>query len=711
MNWNKKQISPDEVRTLQNNYGIDALTASIFLRRGITKPNEILYFLENDLRYLHNPFLFEAMEDAVDLIEDTIEEGGKILIFGDSDVDGVTSTAILFTYLKKIGADVEWRLPLADDAYGLSMQAVDDFAGKYGSLIITVDCGISNNIEVAHAAELGLNVIITDHHNPPENLPEPAIIIDPKLEDSGYPFEGISGAAVAFKLATALRFSKSDFYKQEICLLAVSEESENDKRTVIQCRKLRNLLKRDELFIEIDDKISSIADTKLPYFLAGQQIFVWDAAKVKKQLGEIFGSGVEFNLIDLKGVCSKFIPGVSEKSISDIKNMSRVLKYLSREAKDIDALTTMFVTYARQEQKLSFPEEEKDVRLDLELVAMAALADIMPMIDENRILVRNGVAAINNGEVRQGIRELFANISFQTGNITASDLSWNVIPCLNAAGRMGQADVALKLLVSEDAKERETLAAKIVEMNETRKTLVNEAVTFTAHAAEESLSKYGNNLCVVIDGRIHHGVTGLVASRLLGKYNIPAMAVTLDGETATGSMRSCRNFNSTEFLGNFGDLFINYGGHNYASGFSFKQNRMDEFLEKLNSLYQSIVLSDESDDIDIDAELPNQYLTPDILKTVDLFEPFGEENRELIFMSRQLPIMIANVIGKSEPRHLKLTMDCGKHKFPALFWKAAEKLGRDFNVGDKVNLLYKIEKNNFNGTVTAQMVVRELTIN
>lgn len=708
MKWNKKEISADEVKHIQNTYGVDALAASILVRRGVTKAHDILYYLESDLRYLHNPFLFSSMEDAVDLITDTIDEGGKILVFGDSDVDGVTSTAILYNCLKKIGADVQWRLPLAGDAYGLSMAAVDDFARDYGSLIITVDCGISNFTEVAHAGELGLNVIITDHHNPPDSLPEPAIVIDPKIQDSGYPFHGISGAAVAFKLVTALRFAKSDFYKQEICLLTVSEIDK--KHSEIRCRKMRNLLKKEEIRLEVDENTGSIAETKLPSFLAGQQIFVWDSGEVKSQLASIFGRGVEFNLIDLRGVISKIIPKLAGKSISEVKSVSRVLKFLGREAADIDALTSMFVTYARQEQKLAFPDDEKEIREDLELAALAALADIMPMVDENRIIVKNGITAINNGHLRQGLAEIFASLSMGGKEISSTDLSWNVIPSLNAAGRMGEADVALRLLVSTNPKEREECAAKIIEMNNTRKTLVAEAVTFVADQAEKSINEHNGNICMVIDGRIHKGVTGLVAARLVGKYNAPALVISLDGDVATGSMRSCRDFNSTDFLSQFGDLFINYGGHNYAAGFSFEQTRMNEFKSLFNKFSASVVLGAENNFIDVDAELPPQYLTPDILKTIEMFEPYGEGNRELVFMSKNLPISAAMKVGKTEPQHLKLTFDCGKHKFPALFWREAEKLGRDLNIGDATTVLYYIEKNHFNGIVTPQMIVKDLSV-
>ena len=166
---------------LCSKYNINQILASIFIRRGINQGEDILYFLENDIRFQHSPFCFSVMEDIVERILQAQEEGEKVLIFGDSDVDGITSTAILYSYLKKIGIDVQWKLPVGDDGYGLSIQAIDDFAKEDGSLIITVDCGISNFESIEHANDLQIDVIVTDHHNPQETLPEALLILDPKL--------------------------------------------------------------------------------------------------------------------------------------------------------------------------------------------------------------------------------------------------------------------------------------------------------------------------------------------------------------------------------------------------------------------------------------------------------------------------------------------------------------------------------------------------
>ena len=702
--WRKKEVSREAVKALCGLYGVDALTASIMVRRGITQANDVLYFKESDLRFLHNPFLFSNMEDAVDRITSAKEEGEKILIFGDRDVDGVSATAILYTYLQKSGYDVSWRLPVGDDAYGLSMQAVDDFAKDYGSLIITVDCGISIAAEIAHARELGIDVIVTDHHNPPETLPDACAILDPKVKDSGYPFADISGAAVSYKLVEALRFSESELYKAEIALLNVRPaETEG---VYIDCVKVRNLVRTASLSEHIRGGGISIAQTRLPEFLKGAQIFTWNEEAVKKQLSDIFGRGVEFNTADLRPEVSKLIPSLSRMSLLAAKDASRIAKYSAHPISEIDGFYNIFVSFA--EKKIETKQILADRQNDLELVAIAAIADIMPLKDENRILVKAGLDAINEGKVRPGLVELFSRLSVAGKKISSSDLSWTVIPALNAAGRMGESNAALEMLISPDADVREKRAEEIIALNEKRKAFVGDAASVTAIQAEESFERCGKKLCVVVDERINKGVTGILASRLMAKYKTPAIVITfIDGDVAVGSMRSCRGLNATDFLASLGDIFISYGGHNCAAGFSFPKEKLPLFTERLKTAALHIVLDPESDTLDVDAELPAPYLSPAILSVVDAFEPFGEGNREIVFLSKALPVTDATLVGKSERRHLKITFDCGKYKFPALFWGEGERLGRDFNKGDVLDVLYSMNRNTFNGAVTPQMIITD----
>lgn len=714
----KKPVTRQQIEPLCEKYNINQILASILVRRGVTEGKDLLYYLEDDLRFQHNPFMFNpensendysmsfSIEDAVERILSAKEEGEKVLIFGDSDVDGITSTAILYSYLKSIGLDVQWKLPLADDPYGLNLKAIDDFYAEDGSLIITVDCGISNFDEIKHANDLQIDVIVTDHHNPPENLPEAIIIINPKTENSGYPFHDISGAAVAYKLVSALRFAETDFYNAEICLMDITEDSEN-KCLYIDCVKVKNLVK----IKQYREKISygtSIYNSKLISFLQGQVIFGWNAKVLKNYLSEIFGKGIEFSIQDFSSEISKIIPQFQNKTLGELVNLSAIGKYIEEEKTPINAFYNIYVTYCKRIIALKHKSQLEAERKDLQLVALAALADIMPMKDENRIFVRNGIASMRKDKPRIGLAELFAKMSINVEALTSTDLSWTVIPALNAAGRLGQSDIALSLLLSENPSERESLAEKICELNEQRKDLVAKAVFKVQDIAQNSVKENDYKLCVVVDEEINKGVTGIFASRLMQDFGVPAIAVTFCDDICIGSMRSCRNFIATTFLDSFGDFFINHGGHDFAAGFSFERSKLDEFMAKIKAALPGINLSDEVAAVEIDAEIPPSYLKPEVFELIDRFEPYGAENPELTFMSKNVILQDAMVVGKKEPLHLKLTFNCGDYKFPAMYWKNGDRFNKDIFINNYYNIVYKMNRSYFNGIETKQLTIDDI---
>lgn len=712
--WNKKNVSKEVVKELHDRYSCDFLTSSILSRRGITKSSDILFYLEDDLRYQHNPFLLNTIEDAVDRILDAKDEEEKVLIFGDRDVDGITSTTVLYQGLLDMGIQVQYRLPSGNDQYGLSIAAIDDFAKEYGTLIITVDCGISNNTEIAYAAELGISVIVVDHHNPPEILPSPAIIVNPKMKDSGYPYKDISGCAVVYKLVSALRFSQSDVYKQEVCLLQVSPVND---AFLIDCIKVQNMCEKDRLSETIIPGVVSIHQTRLISFLQGQQIFVWNEPLQRKMLTEIFGPGIEFNMYDIRSEIGKILPSVQNLSLLRLKEFSKVAKYQERIASEIDVFFNLFITFIQKSSlkqlcnltgSCPITPQEKD-SYDLQLVAIAALADIMPLQNENRILVRQGLASINTGNIRPGLLELMARQNLLGKRISSTDLSWTVSPALNATGRLGQPETALKLFLSEDQTERNELADKILELNLERRKLGVDALEYANAQIFKSKERFSEKLIAIYDDRIHRGVTGILANRIAQSYKVPTIIMT-EGEPGIlmGSMRSALNYDVTSFLDQCGSFFINHGGHNFAAGFSLKKENLDTFLKKMQQLSPLIELGKETQTIDIDAELQSSYLTPEILKTVDLFEPFGEANPPLLFMTKKLTILSADIMGKTDPQHLKLTFACGNTKWPAIFWKESVRLKRDFDVGDKVDVVYQISRNTFNGIENLQMIIKDI---
>ncbi|MDR1099845.1 MAG: single-stranded-DNA-specific exonuclease RecJ [Treponema sp.] len=698
--WDKKDIAPELVKNIAAKYGCDLLSASILARRGVVRGEDIQFFLEDDPRYIRNPFGLPGMEDAVDRIIAAKEEGEKILVFGDGDVDGITGTVLLTSYLKSLGLDISWRIPNGDEAYGLSMQAVEEFAAAYGTLIITVDCGISCINEIRRARQLSVDVIVTDHHEPREELPEALAIVNPKLKDSAYPFRDLSGCGVAFKLVMALRFAlESDLYGQPLCLL--NTQPVNDA-WVIEIAKLRNLTVIDTLFETVVPGVVSITDTRLPAFLEGQQILVWDGALQKKTLAKLFGGGVEVGMLDIAPEIGKEIPQTAGKSLLRIKELSRIAKYSEKELTELDVFVNLFCSFMQKREKLFIPEGP-----ELQLAALGTIQDIMPLKDENRIIIKSGIASLRT-KPRAGLSELLFCLGLAGRRFDAKDISWKLCPVINAARRMGNAEKAALLFFEDDPQKRNRMAEELIGMNNERKKLEEKTWAIVEPRAYDNLPLYHEKFALVYGEDIDRGVAGLIAQRLSKRFKVPAMVVSFGETVLTGSLRSAGGYNVSSLLEQHAGLFIDSGGHQYAAGFSMEKTNWEIFSERLKTAALSIELTDEEETIPVDAELPPDYLNPDIFNVVDRFEPYGKENPPLVFLAKKIKIQEISLLGKTEIRHVKLLLDTGKYKWPALYWQAADKLDLEFSLGDTVDLVFELSRNYYQGTETPQIIVTDL---
>jgi single-stranded-DNA-specific exonuclease len=704
MKWEKKDISPEKVKGIAEKFGCDLLTASILVRRSLSGGDAARFFLENDERYLHNPFNLAGMEDAVERILAAKEEGEKVLVFGDSDVDGITGTVLLTEYLAGMGLDVSWRIPAGDEAYGLSLKAVEEFSQAYGTLIITVDCGISRIAEIKRANELSIDVIVTDHHEPQEELPEALTIVDPKLADSKYPFRDLSGCGVAYKLVSALRFAqKSELYAQPICLL--NTRPVNDA-WIVEIAKMRNLVLIDSLVETIVPGMVSISGTRLPAFLEGQQILVWDAALQKRALTKLFGSAVEVGMLDIAGEIGKAIPQTAGNSLLRIKELSKIARYSEKELSELDVFVNLFCSYVYSREKSGGAKENPE----LQLAALGTIADIMPLRDENRIIVRSGLESLM-AKPRPGLSELLHKLELSGRRLDAKEISWKLCPAINAGRRMGQPEKASALFFEKNPVARDRLAGELLNMNEDRKNLEEEVWAIVEPQAHKNLAQYDEKLALVYGEDINRGVTGLMAQRLARRFNVPAMAISFIGETCTGSLRSARGYNVCALLEQCADLFVDSGGHEFAAGFTMKKTNWDPFIDRLKAAVLSIEIKEQVDEeiILIDAELPLSYLSPEIFKVVDHFEPYGKENEALTFLSRKLTIKEINFVGKPELKHIKMTLDTGKHKWPALYWQAADRvLNGEFAPEDKVDLVFNVFRDWYKGMEIPQIMVSDL---
>ena len=534
--WKIKDVSDElSVQRLTDSLNISPILANLLVLRNIKTFNQAKHFFRPSIESLHDPFLMDEMESATTRVITALTENEKICIYGDYDVDGTCATALLYMFLKELDANVEFYIPRRlEEGYGLSTAAIDIVKEKGTQLMIAVDCGITAITETDYANQLGIDVIICDHHQPKEEIPKAFAVLDPLKPGCDYPFKYLSGAGVAFKLA--------------------------------------------------------------------------------------------------QGLCER------------IGKRGLPLKYL-------------------------------------DLVALAAAADIVPLTDENRILVNEGLNQVNLNP-RPGIEALIEMSRLQPGHLSSGQIVFTVAPRINAVGRLGDAERAVNLLISTNKKE----AVKLAEVLETENYERRKIDVDTFESAKEIVDTeidLDEDLAIVLhNGDWHPGVIGIVASRLVEKYYRPSVLLTTIDGIAKGSARSINGFNIYEALEKCNDLLLHFGGHRAAAGLALEVDKVEEFRERFNEILKSSISSEDlSEEISIDSNIKFSEITPKFLRILDQFAPFGPKNLRPVFLSES--VRVANV-----PRIV------GKNHLVASFKqsgtdKVFDSIG--FNLGDHYDL---IKKNN-----------------
>jgi len=702
MNWIKKELDKQQVKDLASRYNLDMLTASIFIRRGISRPEELLFYLEDDIRFLHNPFYFKEMPKVIERITQAVASGEKIFIYGDRDVDGITSTVLIVDCLRSLGADVEWNVPLGDDDYGLSFSDIDNVHKRGGTLLITVDCGISNHKEVEYALTKNIHTIIIDHHNPQKELPQAHAIINPKLSDSGYPFRDLSGCGVVFKVDWALHFSQSDLFNKEYCLLHIKPGHESYS---IEGIKLKNFLRVDRFRENIVPGVVSLEKSALGKFIAGAEVFVFNQEEQQKLLAKAFPETEDLiRGVDFQPVLVKLFPEFSNKSLLKIRETGKFVRYQNKPASEIELFGTLFAFVMIKNIE---PVLDKCLKR-LDLATLGTIADMMPLLNENRIIVKNGLRLINNFD-REGLRELFFKKKLHGKTISTWDIAWQISPLINASGRLGEPDKAVELLLTSVENEKHILVDYLFKLNKKRKSLSDAVWDKILREAQECYEQTEAKGVLIVSGSIHRGITGIIAARLVNYFKVPAVIITQLEERAAGSVRSIPSFKLQEFLHEFQDLFSDYGGHDFAAGFSMPLDRVDRFKERYFQVVRKLKLPQTSEEkLIVDAEIPCRYLKPELFNILDLFKPFGEAHPALLLLSRGLTVDACEVVGKKEQVHLKLLLNTGSYKFPAMLWNGVDLYKTRFNIHEKVDIIYRMRINYFMNSEILQLIVQDI---
>ncbi len=553
--WECMAPSKEMIEKISSRFGISELIAGVLVNRGLTEEKPIEVFLNPTRKDFYDPYLLEDMDIAVEKIHEVIDKRGRILIYGDYDVDGITSIAVLKKFLDERGVDVSYHIPnRLNEGYGLKKETLEDISKQNYDLMITVDCGISAIEEVDYANSLGIKTIITDHHEALDEIPKAMAVVNPKRRDSKYPFRGLAGVGVVFKLIQAISMK-----------------------------------------LELDEK--------------------------------------------------------------------EYLKYL-------------------------------------DLVCVGTISDIVPLIDENRVIAKLGLKLI---EVTRnlGLRELLKVSRYK--KIDSSTISFGVAPRINACGRMGHAEEALKLFLTSNIVEAQEITKKLEQYNQERQNI--EKRIFTEANAQIEKEVENINSIVLGSENWHHGVIGIVASKLTEMYYKPTILVCFEGEEAKGSGRSILGFDLHNALCETSEYLEKYGGHEMAVGLTLKREKFAEFKNKFQELVDSSNISDIIPIINIDYQLSSKEIKKEIAKEIGILEPFGEANKMPIILFKNLKI--SSIRALSEGKHLKLTLNNENQWIDAIGFNMGN-LSEEYQLGDKVDIVGMLEINEFNNNEYLQINMKDI---
>ena len=705
MKWKTRQAAFDDIKALVDRFGLDLLSARILAGRGICTPESAKFYLESDISFLHNPFLFEDMESFCDRILQAVEDGEKVRVFGDRDVDGITSTALLVSELRSMGLDTTYAVPMGDEPYGMTVDSVRQAIDDGVTLAITVDCGISCVTEIDYAQTHGLDVLVTDHHIAGEALPPASAIIDPKVPGCGYPFEFLAGVGVAAKCIWAIRFAQSRFYNSPIMLLHAYP---GNGTVVIEAAKINNMEVTDRIAEEVVPGILPEENSRLLKFLScGVPIYVLDMAEELSQLKKAFPKA-DIYMNDLRPEFEKQLPPVKGRSLFALNQVSRFARY-TQVRSELDTLIGLFGAYVRACSPMLY----KDYLNLMDLVAIGTVSDLMPMTDENRILVKAGLKVLETSP-RDSMRPFLAMQNLLGKKLTTTDIGWQISPLMNASGRLGKPDTAIEMLLSTDQIHALESAQKLSILNKERQKLGEEAWSRLQGKAKKSYEQFGTKLVMVYDANIARGITGIIATRLLKTFKCPSMVITqTDDSRAIGSMRSTSGFNCHDFLSNYSDLFEDFGGHAQAGGFSLDPKKIDELCIRISEDidYMDCPDAEEEEAIEIDAVLRPEEFNQNTIKVIERFEPYGEQSGPIEFLIEGARIESITAMPNSKDpaqAHLRVTLSYGSHQWPGVFWSAGPRVGRDFDEGDIVDVVFRMGRNYYKNQELIQLTLQDI---
>ena len=553
--WDIHVIEEKDINRVCEENNLSKLVSSILISRNIVTKEDIRKFLKPTREDFHDPFSMPDMELAVNRILKAIQNQEKTIIYGDYDVDGITSITVLKKFLEERGLKVGHYIPnRLNEGYGLNKEAVKKIAEQGYKLIITVDCGISCVEEIKYAMDLGMEVIVTDHHEPGEELPKCLAIVDAKRKDNEYPFNQLAGVGVVFKLIQAI--------------------------------------------------------------------------------------SIKMNL-----------------------DAKEYLKYL-------------------------------------DIVCVGTISDIVPLVDENRVITKLGLKLVSMSK-NIGLKTLLASTGYTEVNSTT--ISFGIAPRINACGRMGEEIQALNLFLTDDIQEAKKISEKLnqynIERQETEKQIFKQAI--------EKIEKNEKDKACIVLGQEgwHHGIIGIVASKVTDIYFKPSILICFEGEEGKGSGRSIPGFNLHDAVMNCNTYVEKFGGHSMAIGINVKKENFEKFKKEFEEYTQNSHISDIIPIVDVDREVDIRKINIQDIKDLKLLEPFGEANKMPLFLIKNLKVLAIRTL--SNGKHLKLKLGIDNYMIDAIGFNLGN-IAERYLIGDKVDVVGSLEINDFGGNENMQINLKDI---
>jgi single-stranded-DNA-specific exonuclease len=655
--WVCQEPGESEIHELSRLTGFSRRVVKILWNREIRTKEKLDHYLRDDVYALHNPFLFNNMMEIVQRVRKAVYKKEKIFIFGDRDADGVLSTAMLFNLLHRFDADVMYRVPEGEFRYGIEKRDIDFAVHEGVSLIITVDTGISSIEEIVYAQSLGIDTIVMDHHIQPDKVPQAFSILNPKMKDEQYPFRYLSAGGVVLKFIHAFILSHTKNFNRTFVPLFTSGEH-------IEGYRVRNGLVGEHLMFE----------ESIHYPIESNDTVVRDT---HRELPEYFMSWL------------------GEKKIDQLSILT------DQEYSSAKAFTDIFVRIFMKKQRKSIDF----VRSFIDLSALSTVSDIMPLIDENRIIVQEGLKQVKRS-TNLGLRILLGYCSLPDRHITARDIAWNVSPVINSAGRMGDADIAVRLFTTEDLNVANELSRMLVNLNERRKEKGERNLNIIKPIIEDKYFK--DPVIVLSTDEAEHGVTGIIASKISRKYSKPAFIIVNNGEVGIGSGRGGFDIDLVALVSRCEDLLVKYGGHKAAVGFTIDTSNIDQFRKRMHAL-----VLEETDfmaggaKLEIDDVIEPEDISFELYTELGIFEPTGPSNMAPRFCISGTTVVNPSGIGK-ERNHLRFFVPAREALIPVIGWGMADKGLRIIRESELVDIVFTIEDNYFRGERTLQLALLDI---